>query len=121
MILILDDEPTISEAVKALLSAHGYEVEVCSTCEEALELLQSKTPELILSDVNMPSKSGVEFLQEIREMGLVSNTPVIFISGRARQEDRNAGFEAGAVEYLEKPVDPMLLVEKVKQHLNRAA
>jgi len=117
MILVLDDEPVISEAVKALLEMHGYETTVISSCEAALAFLENHQPQLILSDVNMPERSGLEFLGDVRSRGLADGVPLIFISGKARPEDRELGIQAGATDYLEKPVDPRILIETVKKYI----
>lgn len=117
LILILDDEPHIAEAMQMLLSTRGYRVLTASTCEEALDVLQNNDPDLLLADVNMPCRSGLEFVQELQRLGLLDRTPVIFVSAMSRVQDIQAGLKVGARDYLCKPFDPQDLILRVEKAL----
>jgi DNA-binding response OmpR family regulator len=120
LILILDDEPHIAEAMEMLLKTRGYRVRTASTCEEALRILQHENPDLLLADVNMPCSSGVDFVKELQSRGLLTHTPVIFVSAMARVQDIQAGLQAGARDYLTKPFDPAELITRVERVLATA-
>lgn len=103
-----------------LLKTRGYRVLTASTCEAALEMLQENDPDLLLADVNMPCKSGLEFVQELHRQGLLLNTPVIFVSAMSRVQDIKAGLAAGARDYLTKPFSPVELLDRVEKVLAEA-
>src|SRR6476620_3192358 len=106
LILVLDDEPHISGSIKALLELRGYRVVTTDTCESALELIKQLSPKLILADMNMPSGSGLEFIEKLQCSGLLQHHPVIFVSAMARIEDIQRGMKAGARDYIPKPFTP---------------
>lgn len=118
MILIVDDEPSISQAIQMLLEANGYSTEVANSCDEALSLIAEHTPSLILSDVNMPGRSGLALLRELRANHISPEVPVIFVSAMGRPQDVEAGIKAGACEYITKPFSPQRLLSTVGQCLS---
>lgn len=113
MILIVDDEPNIAQAIRMLLESHGYSAQVASSCDEALSLIAEHMPSLILSDVNMPGRSGLSLLRELRACEVGSHVPVVFVSAMARPQDVAAGLQAGACDYITKPFNPQQLLGTV--------
>ena len=114
MILVLDDEPNIAAALRGALTNAGFRVRTAGTCDEAFAILGVDKPRLILSDINMPCRSGLEFVTELKKSEATRNIPVIFISAMSRPEDIQAGFDAGGADYIVKPFDCAHLLRTVR-------
>lgn len=116
-ILIVDDETEILMMIKSVFERAGYtQVSAVSSAKEALKIMSVKIPDLIVLDVTMPDMDGFELLQEIRA---ISKTPVIMLTARGEAEDRIAGFELGADDYLVKPFLPKELLLRVSAIIKR--
>lgn len=118
LILVLDDEPSIAASIDRLLSGRGYQVLTVHTCDDALQLLQERTPNLLLTDVNLPCMNGFLFVQQLQRNGLLDRTPVVFVSAMARQKDRAAGLALGARGYVTKPFSVDELLTTVERALH---
>ena len=118
-ILIVDDEPDIIEFIKYLLERESYLVDSASNGSEAL--LKSKTfkPDLILMDVMMPVMDGIEACRQIKSQPDTKNVFIIFLTARSEEYSEIAGFEAGADDYINKPVKPRVLLSRIKAILKR--
>lgn len=121
LILVMDDEPTVCDSIKQLLLTRGYRVITTSTCEDAVSLVEHFFPNLVLADVNMPCRSGLDFIQELVVRGLLDMVPVIFVSAMARVQDIEAGLHAGAKDYITKPFEINRLIESVEKFVRPAA
>ncbi len=118
-ILIVDDEPDILEFLSYNLKKEGYKVFTAANGEEGVLLTQQIQPSLIILDVMMPKMDGIEVCQVIRK-DLHLNQPIItFLTSRAEDYAQIAGFEAGADDYITKPIRPRLLLSKVESLLRR--
>ncbi|MFZ9586395.1 MAG: response regulator transcription factor [Crocinitomicaceae bacterium] len=118
-ILIVDDEPDILEFLSYNIRKEGYKVYVASNGQEALRIVQQINPSLILLDVMMPIMDGIETCQIIRK-DLNLNQPIIaFLTARTEDYAQIAGFEAGADDYINKPIRPRLLLSKIESLLRR--
>lgn len=118
-ILLVDDEPDILEIVGYNLSSEGYQV---ITAENGLEgVMQAKKhkPHLIILDVMMPEMDGIEACEKIRAIPELSETVITFLTARGEDYSQVAGFDAGADDYITKPVKPKVLLSKVKALLRR--
>lgn len=115
-ILIADDDREIVAALTVYLKNEGYGVLCAYDGEEALSLLKERDVHLILLDVMMPQKDGIEVLAELRK---TRNTPVIMLSAKGEDEDKVKGLETGADDYLTKPFSPRELIARVKSQLRR--
>jgi two-component system KDP operon response regulator KdpE len=115
-ILVVDDEPQIRRAMKATLSDLGYSVLEARTGEEALELLRSESPDLILLDLNMPGIGGLETCRAIRE---TSETPIIILSVRNTERDKVQVLDAGADDYVTKPFGIQELLARIRAAMRR--
>ncbi|MDO4888444.1 MAG: MtrAB system response regulator MtrA [Actinomycetaceae bacterium] len=115
-ILVVDDDPAISEMVAILLESEGFEVTVCATGTEALPTFRSARPDLVLLDVMLPGLNGVAVCQHLREE---SDVPIIMMSARTDSVDVIAGLEAGADDYVTKPFENSVLLARVKARLRR--
>lgn len=116
-ILIVDDNDTNRDILNARLSVHGYELFQAADGEQAIAATKEHLPDLILLDVMMPRLDGIEVCRRLRADTALPFTPIILVTAKAESEDIVAGLEAGADEYLTKPVDQVALVARVKSVL----
>ncbi len=118
-ILLVDDEPDILEIVSYNLSAQGYEVFTAKNGEEGVAKAKKKNPHLVILDVMMPEMDGIEACEIIRATPGLENTIIAFLTARGEDYSQVAGFDAGADDYITKPIKPKVLVSKVKALLRR--
>lgn len=119
-LLLVDDEPGVRLSVKEYLQEIGdFKVRVASNADEAWQLLQQQTPDLVISDVMMPKVDGYQFLKQLREDPRFKSLPVVFLTARGMTSDRILGYQAGVDAYLPKPFDPDELVAIVENLLER--
>lgn len=116
-ILIADDNPENLNIFQARLAAHGYEILTAADGEEALAIARGKQPDLILLDVMMPKMDGIEACRHLKADPSLPFVPIIMVTAKTDSRDVVAGLEAGADEYLPKPVDHAALVARVKSML----
>jgi len=105
-ILVVDDDEMVRMALNELLKPEGYEVHIVSGGAEALERLDEDGYDLLMLDIIMPEMDGFELCRRIREKENYRETPVVFLSAKSRDKDRDQGFEAGANLFLSKPISP---------------
>ncbi|MGV6830676.1 MAG: response regulator transcription factor [bacterium] len=118
-ILLVDDEPDILEIVGYNLSNEGYQVITASNGLEGVKKANKEKPQLIILDVMMPEMDGIEACEQIRKNKDLENTVVTFLTARGEDYSQVAGFDAGADDYITKPIKPKVLVSKVKALLRR--
>ena len=118
-ILLVDDEPDILEIVGYNLSAAGYRVITAKNGVEAVKKAKKEKPQLIILDVMMPEMDGIEACEQIRNIPELNNTIITFLTARNEDYSQVAGFDAGADDYIAKPIKPKVLVSKVKALLRR--
>ena len=118
-ILLVDDEPDILEIVSYNLQQEGYQIITASNGRQAVEKAKKELPNLIIMDVMMPEMDGMEACEAIRKIPELSNVIIAFLTARSEDYSQVAGFEAGADDYIPKPIKPKLLVSKVKALLRR--
>ncbi|WP_185145571.1 response regulator [Chryseobacterium sp. G0162] len=115
-ILIVDDDPRNIFALKLTLKARGYAVESCTMAQEALEILKSHPQfSVVLMDMMMPGIDGYEAVRMIRNTQEIKHIPVIAVTAQAMPEDRQKCLEAGADEYVSKPIDVDLLIMAIEK------
>ena len=117
-ILTIDDDPDILDVLDLTLS-ESYEVVQATNGREALDLLQSKTPNLIICDYMMPVMNGKEFVRAIKKDVLLQHIPVIMLTGKGEVKDMIGGIEAGADDYIVKPFEPDSLLARIHMILRR--
>lgn len=116
-ILVVEDEPSISDSVSYALSTEGFDPLLTHTAQGALELLKSEQPALAILDVGLPDLNGFDLCKQIR---LQSEMPVLFLTARSDEVDRVVGLEIGADDYMVKPFSPRELVARVRAILRRS-
>ncbi len=118
-ILLVDDEPDILEIVGYNLRNEGYEVFTATNGIEAVKTAKKIIPHLILLDIMMPEMDGIEACEKIRDVKTLENTMIAFLTARGEDYSQVAGFDAGADDYITKPVKPKVLISKIKSLLRR--
>jgi two-component system alkaline phosphatase synthesis response regulator PhoP len=118
-ILLVDDEPDILEFLSYNLKKEGFKVFSANNGEEGVKMVQQLSPSLILMDVMMPKMDGIEACQIIRKDLNITQPIIAFLTSRAEDYAQIAGFEAGADDYITKPIRPRLLISKIESLLRR--
>jgi len=117
-VLICDDEDILRRLVRASLARCDYDVIEARDGDEAVELAGAERPQLIVLDMMMPGRSGLEVLAHVRANASLATTPVIMLSARTQEDDRSAANEAGATLFLPKPFSPAELAALVQETLS---
>ncbi len=118
-ILLVDDEPDVIEIIRYNLEQEGYNVNIAYNGKEALQKAQKNTPHLIIMDVMMPEMDGIEACEEFRSDPTFNDTIIMFLTARGEDYSYVAAFDAGADDYVTKPIKPKIIVSKVKALLRR--
>lgn len=118
-ILLVDDEPDILEIISYSLKNADYDVHTASNGLEAIKIAKKIEPHLIILDVMMPEMDGIEACEIIRNDSKIGKTLITFLSARGEDYSQIAGFNAGADDYITKPIKPKVLLSKVKSLLRR--
>jgi two-component system, OmpR family, KDP operon response regulator KdpE len=115
-ILVVDDEPQITRVLRTSLSAQGYDIRVANTGEMALEIMKDWAPNLIITDLSMPSVDGVELTRQVRA---ISQIPIVVLSVRDKEQQKVEALDAGADDYITKPFGMNELLARVRANLRR--
>lgn len=118
-ILIVEDEPSIVELVSFTLKEAGWHILSASTVAEAWECVQRRTPQLVLLDWMLPDQAGLRLLSKIRSDRQLQGLPVIMLTAKSMEEDKIAGLDHGADDYITKPFSPRELTARIKALLRR--
>jgi len=120
-VLIADDEPNIVTSLEYLMRKSGYEVKIARNGDEALALVESFLPDVVLLDVMMPHKSGYEVCQQIRERADWQHIRIVMLSAKGREAEVNKGLSLGADTYVTKPFSNQELIAKIEGLLGDGA
>ncbi len=118
-VLVVDDDDRLRRLLHRYLSENGFRVTMAETAADARAKMRSVQPDLLVLDVSMPGETGLDLTESMRREK--SDVPVLLLTARGAPEDRIAGFEAGADDYLGKPFDPYELVLRIRAMLRRVA
>lgn len=118
-ILLVDDEPDILEIVGYNLKSEGYQIFTAENGLKGVDIARKVKPHLILLDIMMPEMDGIEACERIRKTPSLESTLIAFLTARGEDYSQVAGFDAGADDYITKPIKPKVLVSKVKSLLRR--
>lgn len=118
-ILVVDDEQDILELIRHALNKEGFEVQIAANGMQAIEQATKFLPELILMDVMMPVMDGMEACRQLKENPATAGIAIVFLTARSEEFAELAGFEAGADDYIAKPIRPRVLLSRLKAILRR--
>lgn len=121
LIFIVDDDPDVRELVQYKLLQAGHEVLSATNGQDALRLVPTALPELLLLDVMMPGLSGFEVLAQLRAFDVTRALPIIMLTAKVQETDTERGFTLGADDYMTKPFSPRELMGRVNAQLVRVA
>ena len=113
-ILIIDDEPEITDIVETYFESMGYDVKAANGGEEGIEAARNFKPHLVLLDIMMPDTTGYEVCNELKRMPEMNGVPVVFLTGRDTREDSGRSFQSGGDMFVKKPFSCERLLELVK-------
>jgi len=119
LVLIVEDEPSIAELISINLTHAGFTVARAFQADEALLMMRSISPDLIILDWMLPGKSGVQFAKELRANPSSQSLPILMLTAKGEEGDKVVGLDAGADDYVTKPFSPKELVARVKALLRR--
>jgi DNA-binding response OmpR family regulator len=115
LVLVLEDEPNISEAIRFILRRDGWNVLSRADGEDALDLIEAETPALLILDVMLPGRNGLDILQAIRARPRLADLPVIVLTAKGHAADRDRAMRSGASLYMAKPFANAELLAAVRQ------
>jgi two-component system KDP operon response regulator KdpE len=115
-ILVVDDEPQITRVLRTSLSAQGYDIRVANSGEMALEIMKDWSPNMIITDLSMPSIDGIQLTRRVRA---VSQVPILVLSVRDKEQQKVEALDAGADDYVTKPFGMNELLARVRANLRR--
>ena len=120
-LLLVEDDDDIRALFSATLRRAGYQPRVVSSGQQALDQAEELTPDLVISDVSMPGLSGLDVCRALKAEPRTARTVVLLVSALSSPQDREAGLQAGADDYLTKPIRPTVLLERVRSLLGALA
>ena len=120
-ILVIEDEPAIQELVSFSCATSGYRVRQADSVRVAQEAIRQELPDLVILDWMLPDRSGIELLRDLRGEERTRTLPVILLTAKSAENDRVAGLDAGADDYVVKPFSPRELVSRVRAVFRRRA
>ena len=113
-ILVIEDEPSICGLVKTVLEAGGFQVQTAGTCQQGIMMFSSHVPDLVILDLGLPDRDGMEFIRTIR---VASAVPILVLSARTMEQDKVEALDLGANDYITKPFGTAELVARVRAAL----
>lgn len=120
-ILVIEDDPLVQRALRDVMRPEGFEVLLAADAKTGFEAAAADKPDLIVLDVNLPDRNGIEVCAELKSSAATRHIPVVVLTGEAREVSMKvAGLEAGAEDYLLKPVSPAVLVSRIRALLKSA-
>ena len=118
-ILIVEDDPSFSRAITHIIEKEGYDVISASNGMAGLRMAKDENPDLLILDVMLPGLDGFEICSRLRQDPLTAKLPIIMLSAKGQDVDKTTGLKVGASEYLTKPIDRALLLEKITSLLGK--
>ncbi len=117
-VLVVDDDPVILKLLEVNFEMEGFTVVIAHDGAEGIEVARSDQPDIIVSDIMMPKKSGLELVTELKGDPSTRDIPIILLSAKAQNADVRSGIDAGADDYITKPFEPLDLVDRVNRLLS---
>ena len=119
-LLIIEDEPDLRELLSFTLSREGYDIMEAETAETALQMLDSKLPDLAIVDWMLPGMDGIELVKRLRRDDVTEDLPIIMLTARGEEPDKLKSFDVGIDDYITKPFSPRELLARIKALLKRS-
>ena len=116
-ILIIEDDPSFSRAINHIIGKEGYNVDTASNGMTGLRMAKENPPDLLILDIMLPGIDGFEICSQLRNNPPTSNLPIIMLSAKGQETDKETGLKVGANEYLTKPINRELLLETIDKLL----
>jgi len=113
-VVLIEDEPNIIEAIRFLLTREGWQVETHSDGTDALEVIRRAEPDLVILDLMLPGRSGMEILRDLREEAALSTLPVLMLTARGQMRDREMAEKAGVSRFMTKPFSNAEVIDAVR-------
>ncbi|STZ76373.1 phosphate regulon transcriptional regulator PhoB [Bergeriella denitrificans] len=120
-ILIVEDEPAIAMLIRFNLEAAGYRTATAENVAQAEDLLKNELPDLVLMDYMLPDISGIDYIRRLRAQSRTQNLPIIMLTARSEEDDKELGLNSGADDYITKPFSPRELLARINALLRRLA
>lgn len=120
-VLLIEDEPNIIEAIRFLLTRDGWTVETHSTGSDAVAVVQRARPDLVILDMMLPGKSGMDILRELRDLEDLANLPVLMLTARGQSRDRAMAERAGVSRFMTKPFSNVEVLTAVRDLVAQAS
>ena len=114
-VLLIEDEPNIIEAIRFILSRDGWEVKTHSNGHDAVDVVRARRPDVIILDVMLPGKSGMEILRDLRNIHELRDMPVLMLTARGQTRDREMAEKAGASRFMTKPFSNAEMLSAVRE------
>ena len=120
-VLLIEDEPNIIEAIRFLLTREGWEVAAHSDGTDAVEVVRAARPDLVILDMMLPGKSGMDILRELREIAELAALPVLMLTARGQSRDRDMAEKAGVSRFMTKPFSNTEVLTAVRDLVAQAS
>ncbi len=118
-VLVIDDDPVILELLRVNFEIEGFDVICATDGEEGLKRAQSDHPDVVISDIMMPRRDGLQLLTDLKGDPLTQDLPVILLSAKAQRSEVQQGLDLGADDYITKPFDPLELIDRLNAVMTR--
>jgi len=118
-VLVIDDDPVILELLRVNFEIEGFDVICAADGEEGLKRAQADQPDVVISDIMMPRRDGLQLLTDLKGDPLTENLPVILLSAKAQRSEVQQGLDMGADDYITKPFDPLELIDRLNAVVTR--
>jgi len=119
-VLVIDDDPVILELLRVNFEIEGFDVICASDGEEGLQLAQTEKPDVVISDIMMPRRDGLQVLSELKGDTFTEDLPVILLSAKAQKSEVQHGLDMGADDYITKPFDPLELIDRLNAVMTKS-
>ncbi len=118
-VLVIDDDPVILDLLRVNFEIEGYDVVTATNGEEGLEQAQALQPDVVISDIMMPKRDGLQLLGDLKADPRTEDLPVILLSAKAQKSEVQEGLDLGADDYITKPFDPIKLIDRLNAVVSR--
>jgi DNA-binding response OmpR family regulator len=119
-VLVIDDDPVILELLRVNFEIEGFDVICAADGEEGLRRAQAEHPDVVISDIMMPRRDGLQLLSDLKHDPLTEGLPVILLSAKAQRAEVQQGLDLGADDYITKPFDPLELIDRLNAVMSRS-